>query len=105
MEPGNEPGAGTREVPDGLNVDPEAHGQVTGLDIDPGSKHLDRATLETVQLSLKATNIALGRGPRGLSNSLSRTLFCYNARPDPPPGGPRPSRWTPTLPRWTRRHS
>jgi len=53
-----EPGAETREVADGLNVDLNAAGEVVGFDIDQASKHLDLTTLETVELPLKATKIA-----------------------------------------------
>jgi uncharacterized protein YuzE len=62
IEPGNEPGAGTREIADGLNADPDARGQVAGLDIDPASGHLDLTTLETAKARLKATKKAPGRG-------------------------------------------
>ncbi len=53
-----EPGAETREIADGLNVDLNAGGEVVGFDIDHASKHLDLTTLETVELPLKATKIA-----------------------------------------------
>lgn len=53
-----EPGAETREISDGLNVDLNAGGEVVGFDIDQASKHLDLTTLETVELPLRATNIA-----------------------------------------------
>ena len=54
----SEPGAETREIADGLNVDLNAGGEVVGFDIDHASKHLDLTTLETVALPLKATKIA-----------------------------------------------
>lgn len=44
------PGAETREVVDGLNVDLDLHGNVVGFDIDHASKRLDLATLETEAL-------------------------------------------------------
>lgn len=53
-----EPGAQTREIADGLNVDLNASGEVVGFDIDHASSHLDLTTLETVELPLKATRIA-----------------------------------------------
>jgi uncharacterized protein YuzE len=53
-----EPGAETREITDGLNVDLNAEGEVVGFDIDRASTHLDLTTLETVELPLKATKIA-----------------------------------------------
>ena len=52
------PGAETREIADGLNVDLDDKGQVVGFDIDRASTHLDLTTLETVELPLKATKIA-----------------------------------------------
>lgn len=52
-----EPGAETREVAEGLNVDFDASGEVVGLDIDHASR-LDLATLETVALPVKTTRAA-----------------------------------------------
>lgn len=49
------PGAETREITDGLNVDLDAAGEVVGFDIDHASKGLDLATLETRSLPLQAT--------------------------------------------------
>ena len=49
------PGAETREITDGLNVDLDAEGEVVGFDIDHASKRLDLATLETRSLPLQAT--------------------------------------------------
>ena len=49
------PGAETREITDGLNVDLDANGEVVGFDIDHASKHLDLATLETESLPLRIT--------------------------------------------------
>jgi uncharacterized protein YuzE len=54
----DEPGAETREVADGLNVDLNARGEVVGFDIDQASRHLDLTTLETVALPLRATRAA-----------------------------------------------
>ena len=53
-----EPGAESREIADGLNVDLNAEGEVVGFDIDHASTHLDLTTLESVELPLKATKIA-----------------------------------------------
>jgi uncharacterized protein YuzE len=53
-----EPGAETREIAGGLNVDLNAEGEVVGFDIDHASTHLDLTTLEAVELPLKATKIA-----------------------------------------------
>lgn len=54
----DEPGAETREIADGLNVDLNADGVVVGFDIDHASKHLDLTTLETVALPLRTTRVA-----------------------------------------------
>ena len=48
------PGAETREVAPGLNVDLEAAGDVVGFDID----RLDLTTLETIALPTKTTSAA-----------------------------------------------
>ena len=53
-----EPGAESREIADGLNVDLNAEGEVVGFDIDHASTQLDLTTLEAVELPLKATKIA-----------------------------------------------
>ena len=52
LKPG--PGAETREVSDGLNVDLDAGG-VVGFDIDHASRRLDLSTLETEALPLRST--------------------------------------------------
>ena len=44
------PGAETREVADGLNVDLDAKGAVVGIDIDNASKKLDLSKVETIAL-------------------------------------------------------
>ena len=49
------PGAETREITNGLNVDLDAEGEVVGFDIDHASKRLDLATLETRSLPFQAT--------------------------------------------------
>ena len=51
------PGAETREVSPGLNVDLDAAGNVVGFDID-GASRLDLTTLETVSLPTKTTKAA-----------------------------------------------
>ena len=52
------PGAETREVAPGLNVDLDAAGEVVGFDIDGASRRLDLTTLQTVALPIKATKAA-----------------------------------------------
>jgi uncharacterized protein YuzE len=47
------PGAETREVADGLNVDLDANGDVVGFDIDNAAKRLDLSTLETRALPVQ----------------------------------------------------
>ena len=49
------PGAETREVSDGLNVDLDAAGEVVGFDIDHASSRFDLSTLETEALPLRST--------------------------------------------------
>ena len=44
------PGAETREVANGLNVDLDATGDVIGFDIDHASRRFDLSTLETEAL-------------------------------------------------------
>ncbi len=53
-----EPGVETRQITDGLNVDLNAKGEVTGFDIDHASRQLDLTTLETVALPLRTTRAA-----------------------------------------------
>ncbi len=52
------PGAETREIAPGLNVDLDAAGDVIGFDIDRASRRLDLSTLETVALPTKTTKAA-----------------------------------------------
>ena len=56
LKPG--PGAETREVVDGLNVDIDAGGEVVGLDLDMASKRFDLSRLDTIALPLKNTDAA-----------------------------------------------
>ena len=58
IELSNRPGAETREIADGLNVDLDAEGVVVGLDIDGASKKLDLTSIETIALPIKATRAA-----------------------------------------------
>jgi uncharacterized protein YuzE len=58
IELSNQPGAETREIADGLNVDLDAEGVVVGLDIDGASKKLDLTSIETIALPIKATRAA-----------------------------------------------
>lgn len=53
------PGAETREVSAGLNVDLDADGDVVGFDINRASTRLDPSTLETGALPLRSA--AAGR--------------------------------------------
>lgn len=53
LKPG--PGAETREVSDGLNVDLDTVGGVVGFDIDHASQRLDLTTLETEALPVRST--------------------------------------------------
>ena len=48
------PGAETREISDGLNVDLDSDGGVVGFDIDRASQSLDLSTLETEALPLRS---------------------------------------------------
>ena len=58
IELSDRPGAETREIADGLNVDLDADGSVVGLDIDGASMKLDLTTIETVALRIKTTHAA-----------------------------------------------
>ncbi len=53
-----EPGAETREVTEGLNVDIDANGEVVGFDIDLASRLFDLAELETIARPLLETGAA-----------------------------------------------
>jgi uncharacterized protein YuzE len=52
------PGAETREIAEGLNVDLDAQGGVVGFDIDTASQRLDLTTLETIALPINAVRAA-----------------------------------------------
>ena len=52
------PGAETREVSDGLNVDLDAAGDVIGFDIDRASERLDLSTLETEALPVRSDRVS-----------------------------------------------
>jgi len=62
------PGAETREVSDGLNMDLDAEGGVVGFDIDRASERLDLSTLETEGLPLCE---AAETGPAGRDGVLA----------------------------------
>ena len=49
------PGAETREISDGLNIDLDADDEVVGIDIDHASQRLDLTTLETEALPARLT--------------------------------------------------
>ena len=51
------PGAETREVSDGLNVDLDADGEVVGFDLDHASRRFDLTTLETEALPVRYTKV------------------------------------------------
>ena len=51
------PGAETREVSDGLNVDLDAAGNVLGFDIDHASKRLHLSVLETDSLPVRSIKV------------------------------------------------
>lgn len=51
------PGAETREVSDGLNVDLDAAGNVLGFDIEHASKRLDLSGLETESLPVRSIKV------------------------------------------------
>ncbi|MCP5433443.1 MAG: DUF2283 domain-containing protein [Alphaproteobacteria bacterium] len=48
------PGAQSREVADGLNVDLDAKGEAIGFDINFASKRLDLSKLETIALPVRS---------------------------------------------------
>lgn len=52
------PGAETREVSDGLNVDLDAAGDVIGFDIDHASQRFDLTTLETEALPVRSARVS-----------------------------------------------
>jgi uncharacterized protein YuzE len=56
LRPG--PGAETREVASGLNVDLDADGNVVGFDIDGAAARYDLSVLETVALPALRTKAA-----------------------------------------------
>ena len=51
------PGAETREVSDGLNVDLDINGSVLGFDIDHASRRFDLSTLETKALPVRSSKV------------------------------------------------
>ncbi len=58
IELNTKPGAETREVADGVNVDIDASGAIVGIDIDRASRRLDLGTLEAVALPVTPTRAA-----------------------------------------------
>ena len=52
------PGAETREVADGLNVDLDAAGSVVAFDIDHASKRFDLSMLETEELPVRSARVS-----------------------------------------------
>ena len=53
-----DPGAETREVSDGLNVDLDEAGDVIGFDIDHASQRFDLSTLETEALPVRTVRVS-----------------------------------------------
>ena len=51
-------GADSKEISDGLVVDFDSKGNITGIDIQHASQKLDLGTLETVSLPAVTTRIA-----------------------------------------------
>ena len=60
VDPKAGPGAETREVSDGLNVDLDAAGSVLGFDRHHALKRLDLSTLETEALPVRSARVGLG---------------------------------------------
>ena len=54
----SDPGAETREVSDGLNIDLDALGEAVGFDIAHASTRLDLTTLEAVALPVLKKEVA-----------------------------------------------
>ena len=54
----SEPGAETRLVSEGLNVDLDDDGEIVGFDIDHASKRFDLSTLETTALPIGYAKVA-----------------------------------------------
>lgn len=52
------PGAETREVANGLNVDLDATGDIIGFDIDHASRRFDLSTLETEALPVHSARVS-----------------------------------------------
>ena len=51
------PGAESREVVEGINVDLDTNGEVVGFDIDHASKRIDLSTLETEALPVRTCRL------------------------------------------------
>ena len=58
IEFSEEPGAETREVSDGVNVDVDERGNVVGFDIDRASDRLDLSSIEATALPIRSYKIA-----------------------------------------------
>lgn len=58
IELADRPGAGTREIEDGIVLDIDEDGHAVGIDIDQASKHLDLHTLHLRRLPLAVEPIA-----------------------------------------------
>jgi toxin ParE1/3/4 len=55
IELSERPGAETREIAEGVNIDLDVNGAIVGLNIDGAPKKLDLTTIETLALPVKAT--------------------------------------------------
>ncbi len=55
IEFNDRPGAGTREIVEGMRVDLDSGGNAVGIDIDHASEKFDLQTLETSALPIEAT--------------------------------------------------
>ena len=53
-----QPGAETREIASGLNVDFDENGDVVGIDIDHASRKLDLTSVEAVALPVGPARVA-----------------------------------------------
>ena len=68
---GDKPSVDAIEVADGLVADLDEAGKVVGLDIDQASRHLDLATIETIDLH--RLELPAGRIRRLTSSASRRT--------------------------------
>ena len=67
-EVSEEPGAETREVSDGVDVDIDARGNLVGFDIDRASNQLDLSSVETTALPLRLLQDRVAGTPLSRAN-------------------------------------